>query len=363
MSSARGANEAAQAMIVLSKAGLSQTKVMETMNAVQTLAVGTNTSMAESAQAISDIMNGYKLSASDTGHVLDVLASMQFRAKGSIQEFSKVLREVGPRARAIGVDIDQLAGVMGVLTDNMGLGATEAGKVIKKVFKTLSSQQIREIVNRGDITKYRKELIKAGIAQSAFDEMTKTLDFQLGQLKASWQELGRALVEAGFVDMLKSLIGYIQKIIHWFKGLDSETKETIVMLLGIAAAMGPVLMYAGLMATALAALNPYVLAITAALVGFGSAIKTIRDNWDFIKSLSLSDIFGGFREMIKDNPALFSAIPVTAPLVAGQRGGEYIVRLVTGPGVDARVEKITGDKSLNVISESDRGQTIAGGVR
>lgn len=76
--------------------------------------------------------------------------------------------------------------------------------------------------------------------------MAKNLGIQFGELLAPH---------------LQVVLDKVQELITWFSGLDEETKKNIVTALGIAAAIGPVLMIVGQLVSAITTILPLITAL------------------------------------------------------------------------------------------------------
>jgi hypothetical protein len=125
----------------------------------------------------------------------------------------------------------------------------------------------------------------------------------IGDIK---EEFGGFIVEA-----LKPLIGYVKESAIWFQSLSPEVKKTILVVAGLAAAIGPVL----LGFAAVAPMIPYLVAgftaLTAAaaplivpILAIGAAVAAtaalIYHNWESIKkTLTDNYFFQGFSNLFK----------------------------------------------------------------
>jgi hypothetical protein len=91
------------------------------------------------------------------------------------------------------------------------------------------------------------------------------------------EEFGKIITEA-----LRPFIDFLNEMVVRFENVDESTKKWIVILGGLAAAIGPVTWAIGAFATVIAAINFKILAIVAAIAVFVAAGWYLYDNWQRI---------------------------------------------------------------------------------
>ena len=100
-----------------------------------------------------------------------------------------------------------------------------------------------------------------GRTNEALDEMTQGPGFQMKQMLTTLKNLSITLGDSIATTLgptLEKLIGWLQKVANWFTNLPAPVKKTIIVIVGVAAAVGPLLLMLGMML-------PAITAITAAL--------------------------------------------------------------------------------------------------
>jgi TP901 family phage tail tape measure protein len=116
----------------------------------------------------------------------------------------------------------------------------------------------------------------AGATDEAFKEQTEGVNaagFQWEQFKqkvvVTAQKLGDQLTPAltKLFDKLQPVINAVVRAVEWFANLDGKTQAVILTVVGIVAALGPLLIIAGSITTAISVLIPVVSALGVAIMG------------------------------------------------------------------------------------------------
>lgn len=204
---------------------------------------------------------------------------------------------------------------------------TEALTIASEVFGTKGATKMVDAIQRGTFN--FEEFSNAatdskGAVERTFDGMEDPIDkvaIGMNNLKLAGADLFTKLQEI-LLPIGLALIAMVQDAVTWFTGLSDGMKKTIIVVLGIAAAIGPLLVWIGLLVssigsiiTGVGAVIPYLaklspifkvvrLAITALTgpIGIVIAIVTllaiiIYKNWDSIKTYTLS-AFGAVKTFL-----------------------------------------------------------------
>jgi hypothetical protein len=163
-----------------------------------------------------------------------------------------------------------------------------------------------------ELTQQQKVMARYGLImkQTANDQgdLARTIDSPANQLRLlrsrveeAGTSLGIALMPAVKVatDALAKMVPYIQRAAEWFEGLSGPSQAVVITLAGIAAAAGPVLLFLGSAASAIAALIPLmatlgveITTVTGGLnvllgVVISAAIaartQKVADTWEYLK--------------------------------------------------------------------------------
>lgn len=248
-------------------ASIDPAKAMDVLTVSAKAAAGGMTTTAVSADAITTILNSYKMSAEDAATVSDKLFATVKRGKLTYAELAGSIGKAAATSAIAGLSLDELlasiatitrAGInsdqamtavvgtirsflkptseakklaaeLGFSMDTATLKAEGLSGVFKKL-NGLTAEQLAELFPniRGlkgvaaamqDMTGFGYDLglmaNSAGMAQEAFGKMTKTASFQLGQMKEEIvglaKDIGQQLLPV-FRDLLKSLSGFIKSI-------------------------------------------------------------------------------------------------------------------------------------------------------
>jgi hypothetical protein len=191
--------------------------------------------MGTSSRELKDVL-GQK------GGIIKLLDFLRKNTDASSNAFS----EAFPNIRA-------LAGAL----DVMGKNAEEN----KRIFARMTD-------NTGDLDK-------------AFGAAAKTAQFRLNQALAEMKVQVIAIGEI-LLPVFNDLLSVVRSVVGWFAGLTEGGKRVTLGLLAMAAALGPVLIALGSMATLIGAISWPIAAVIGLIAALGAAILYIADNWKAI---------------------------------------------------------------------------------
>jgi TP901 family phage tail tape measure protein len=124
------ANDAATALLELSKAGLTVTDSMAGAKGALQLAAAAEIEAAEAAKLIGSALNTFGLQGDQATHVADLLAGASIAAQGEMTDMALALQQVGAVANQAGLSIEQTSGVIALLAKN-GILGSDAGTSIR----------------------------------------------------------------------------------------------------------------------------------------------------------------------------------------------------------------------------------------
>ena len=196
---------------------------------------------------------------------------------------------LGTFASVMGVSVDELkqmfekdaSGAIFTFTQRLTEGI-EAGTVSKEMLTSLGLGGVRaiDVVERlsGAQDQFTNNLNMAnksweeGIAlQEEAEKRYNTVKSQIQLTKNAFTDLGITIFDL-IKDDIKKLLDNIQKGIAWFKNLDAGILRTILKFAGIAAAIGPVLVVLGALASSAGAVSIFVKALP---MLFGKLAKSL----------------------------------------------------------------------------------------
>tara|TARA_R100000541_G_scaffold57257_1_gene67190 strand:+ start:484 stop:2643 length:2160 start_codon:yes stop_codon:yes gene_type:complete len=312
------ASQVAELQLTLGRKGFNPEAIKNMEQSVLDLSLATGEDLNLAAQTVGSSLRAFGRDATDAKDVANTLALATSRADLKLSTFSTAFANAGASASAVGVDLEELAAMMGVLM-NSGIKASKAGTGLNSLFITLKEKGISlsdtlDMLSEGQMgldrataivgKNFSKQLLILSKNRDETKELTKEyknnttglddMAKKMGQTtQAKIKRMSSAIeglqLEFGalIADALTPLINKITELASNFTNLDDETKKTILTIAGIAVAIGPVLILIagavstfGMLGTAIGALvSPIGLAV-AALVVLPIAFKYIIDNWE-----------------------------------------------------------------------------------
>lgn len=295
------AKEAALGMEQLASAGFTVEEIYEAMPGLLDLAASSGADLATASEIAASAVRGFGLEAADTGYVADLFAEAAARTNAQVEDMGQAMKYIAPVAHAMGLEIDETAAAVGILSD-AGIKGSQAGTTLRGALTRLTkptkdatavmkqygmsfydangnmlsmegiigqleqglsglTQQQR---NQALTTLFGQEalsgmlvLLEAGPEKLA--ELTEGLngaegaakemaDVMLDNTAGALEEFAGAIETAAIniqqilAPVVKNVVQWLTELVNAFNNLDKGTQSTIVAFLGIAAAVGPVLL-------------------------------------------------------------------------------------------------------------------------
>ena len=259
------------------------------------------------------------MSAEDYDKQLDELDAQL--ADGTIKqsEYDKELEELNKQAfGAEGAEKARAAAMLGGARAMSGLlaianASTEDYQKLQDAVDN-SSQSFAKLAD-GSVVPLNEALASGqeiieqynGSAEAMAGTMMDNLTGDITVLKSQIQELAISLGEL-LMPLLRDIVEKIQGVVDWLNSLDDGTKETILTVAAVAAAIGPLLIVIGNVVSAIGTITTaigFLLPILASPVGIVLAIiaavaalaVAIYLNWDKIKAF-LADAKEGWDKLV-----------------------------------------------------------------
>lgn len=307
------ASEAASAMDMLAKNGLETTLILNgAAKATVDLAAAAGSELDPAAAAVTDSINQFKLGAKDLPMIVNQITGAVNESKFDFQDYTLAIGQAGGVANTAGVEFKDfnatLAGTsslfasgsdagtsfknflvrlvpqskmagqlmealkleffdangamksMPAIAENLktslgGLNEETRNFVLKELFGT---DAMRTAVGLMDLGAEGLENIKDRIAEvDAAAQAAKRmegLNGQLEELKGALEELGIALGESGLLEFATDMVRSAGEFVEKLAELNPELLKWGMILAGIAAVVGPILLFVGSLATGLASL-------------------------------------------------------------------------------------------------------------
>jgi TP901 family phage tail tape measure protein len=292
-------------------------------------------------------------SAGSAGAILDDIVRAAQSTQVTVEDMAGAFSRGAPTAANLGMSQQELAAMLGVVSERMGdtqrggralammlreiqkpTGESEA--IIKELYGSVDNLQeavakdavgaLKELKEKLEGTNYGIEDVvtssnaldaanmlladggervsevlgevnnSAGAVDDAYEKSESSArEFAKAKenLAAAIRPLGTILTEM-LVPALEKLSSFLSKVAEWFKKLSPTGQKIVVVVLALAAALGPVLMVIGAILPALPLLGgaftmlmgPVGLVI-AAIVGFAALATLVVKNWEPIKAFFL----------------------------------------------------------------------------
>jgi len=270
------ASQVADLQLVLGRKGFDPTAIKNMEGSILDLALATGEDLSLAAEVVSASINAFGLESKDAASVSNTLASAAANSSIQLSTFSTAFGHAGASAKAVGVDVEELSAMMGVLMDN-GIKASKAGTGLRKSFMklneegipfgqtlqhladgTMSLNQAQKLVgttaanqllilaqNKDKVSELTNEYkTNTTRLDEMADAMGKTTHARIKKMQSAIEGLK---IEFGALisDALIPVINKITNLANKFSALDDETKNSIIKFAAVAAAIGPVLIAVG----------------------------------------------------------------------------------------------------------------------
>tara|TARA_R100001224_G_scaffold40485_1_gene23178 strand:- start:1634 stop:4057 length:2424 start_codon:yes stop_codon:yes gene_type:complete len=285
--------QVADLQLVLGRKGFDPTAIKNMEKSVLDLALATGEDLSLAADTVASSINAFGLSSNEASRVANTLASAAANSSVQLSTFSTAFGHAGASANAVGVELEELSAMMGVLMDN-GIKASKAGTGLRKVFMKLhkegrSFSEILDLVTQGNfgleqaqklvgVTAANQILILAK-NKDKVAELTQEYQTNTGRLDEMAEAMGGTTfakvkkmesaiegmkLEMGalIADAILPIIQKVTELASSFQGLDGGTKKLILQIAGIAAVLGPLLLTISLATAAWGAMTSAIALVT-----------------------------------------------------------------------------------------------------
>lgn len=397
------ATECAEALNYLALAGYSTQQMTDTLPIVLNLAAAGGIDLASASDMVTDAMSALGMETSEAGKMVDQMAKTASTTNTSVAQLGEGILTIGATAKQMKGGTAELNTALGILANN-GIKASEGGTHLRNVILALQTPTdkaadlmgqlglstydsegkmrslndilgdlntsmadmtdaekadvIGTIFNKTDLAAVNSLLANtgsaweglqgsieasSGSAQQMADTQLDNLNGQITLLKSQLEGLAIQIGET-LMPIVKGLVDRISGVVTWFSNLDEGAQKTILVILGIVAAIGPLLIFIGQISTGISAImtilpalstaigvlnavlaaNPIILIIIAVVAliailvtlynkcewfrdGVNAVFEAIKnflkDAWEFWKGVfqSVLDLFGKVLGFIKEN--------------------------------------------------------------
>lgn len=357
------ATQSAEAQAFLAKAGFKVDEIYNAMPHTLRLAAAANLDIASSADIVSNVMKGYRLQNEEIAKGVDVLTKTFVTSNTDLLMLGDAFKYAGPVAKGFGLEIEETTAFLGLL-GNAGIQASMAGTSLrgalsklaspsKKAAKILKDAGIQVFNAQGKMAKLHHilgKLAKSGatakdimeifglragpgmiaLGNEATDAIEKYIqslrdskdiakriaDTQLEGLPgaillaiSAVSDLMIAMGDAGLTAAIIAVSVWIIKLANYFSELSPAMQKTILIIGGIVAAIGPLMIGIGVFIKLLGIATIGFKAFWVAATGpFGKLIFILGifasigafayKHWEAFRNL-IDNIVARFKEAIK----------------------------------------------------------------
>jgi len=288
------ATQAAEAQRFLAMAGFSTNEILTATPAILNLATAAQLSLAESADIASNVLGGLQLPVSQLNRVIDVLAETSASANTDVKQLAVALRNSAPIATAAGVEIEELAAIIGALSDS-GVQAERAGTGVVGIIRQLSniSPRAKEALLEQGISTDQLSISSRGLTAVLQTLNTANLDAESAIALFGSEAAAAGLIASAFSDNIEVMT---QKYKGAAGAADEMSKvigsSLTVAMLGLGSAISEASLQigdaglSGAMGSAMLASTAFIHVFTGMLPEFAKANDLTADYVDTLTGLA-----------------------------------------------------------------------------
>lgn len=298
------ASEAADGMTYMAMAGWKTEDMLDGLEGVMNLAAASGEDLATTSDIVTDALTAFGLSSGKSGHFADVLAAASSNANTNVSMMGETFKYAAPIAGSLGYSVEDTAVAIGLMA-NSGIKGSQAGTALRTMLTKLSGDikitgsQLGEVTiktsnadgsmrdlsdilgdcrsafsqltesekanvasslvgqeamsgflaimnaGQGDVDDLTAAIANCdGTTQRMADDMQNNLGGQLQILRSQLEEVAIQIGDA-LMPTVKKIVEKVQEWVEKFSNLDQGTKEIIVKIGLVAAAIGPLLVIGG----------------------------------------------------------------------------------------------------------------------
>lgn len=131
------ASEAADAMNYMAMAGWKTGDMLEGIEGIMNLAAASGEDLATTSDIVTDALTAFGLTAADSGHFADVLATASSNANTNVSMMGETFKYCAPVAGSLGFSCEDTAQAIGLMA-NSGIKSTQAGTSLRSIMTALA---------------------------------------------------------------------------------------------------------------------------------------------------------------------------------------------------------------------------------
>ena len=400
------ASEAADAIEVLAKNGASTADILGgALEASLTLAAASSAEMSSAADVATDVMANFGKRADEMGTVVDGMTGVLLESKFGFDDYRQALAQAGGVAGGLGVDFEEFNAVIAATSSSFASGS-DAGTSFKTFLQRLSpdTKEAAETMQRLGIEFYDAQgqlkgmadvagELQAGMAglseeaqssalsdifgadavrtaiglmregtegikelegsiagASASDQAAARMEGLNGtmkELRSAFEELQLVIADSGLLEVFTNIVKGTADLARALGDLNPRIVQIGVVFAGLAAALGPLLVGAGIVIAAAGgpafAITLAIAGLTAAAIAFYPEIKRAKDAVvDFAVAFEkdLSELSATITEMFRSLPG--EMIQIGQDMIAGLWEGLQSKFNAVKEGIRSIPQKVIG---------------------
>lgn len=333
-STSKSAGDAADALTYMALAGWDVNTSIEGLMPVLRLSEAGQIDLATASSLVTDSMSAMGIEVDQLENYLDIVTQTARNSNTDIDQMAAAYLGVGGVLRGLGIPLEESAVSLGMMA-NAGIKGSESGTKLNKILLNLTAPvgRAKEAMDKLNLTAFNMDGSFKGLDNILFELKDKTQDLTTEQqnmylsmiagsanidgmnalmnglddsydslkdsvmsadgalnevaktmqdnAKGKLIQLGSALQEAGLkiYDVLEPaitwLIEALQKLVSWFDELDPTIQIIIVVVGVLVAAIGPLLLVIGFMATGISAVMGAMVALTPVVTALGAVFTLL----------------------------------------------------------------------------------------
>ena len=353
------ASESAEALSYMGMAGWKTQDMISGLPGILNLASASNTDLALTSDIVTDGLTSMGLTAKDTDKFVDIMSATCSNANTNVELMGETLKYVGPVAGSLGIEMDDLSVAIGLM-GNAGIKGSNAGTALRaglanlvkptkemanamkkygvelvtnkdgsvdlmgtmtnlrtvlgELDQTTQAQALSAIFGKeamsgwasivnaseGDFNKLSSAIANSeGTAKSMSDTMQQGMNGALTQMKSALEGVAITIGER-LTPFMEKLADGVSKVCEWFQNLSPTTQTFIMIVAGLLAVLGPLLVLigtgislfanlsivAGALGVSIGAICAPVLAVIAVITAVIAIGYLLIENWDSIKAFA-----------------------------------------------------------------------------
>ena len=174
--------------------GLNTAEVNSMVEATAIAAALGEVEMAEAADTLTAIMNGYEMSATKAMEVTDKISAVGADSAADFGELSTAIEKVASSAATAGIDLDHLLGYLGKMIEVTREAPTNIGSAMKTIvarMAELKTDPTKALEDGTDVNKVQTALRTVGIELFNTEGQMRELDDVIDELGGKWNNLSR----------------------------------------------------------------------------------------------------------------------------------------------------------------------------